>query len=87
MEEKRPGEYLPVCEDEHGTYIFSARDLNMMPVLPQLTDAGISSLKIEGRMKTAYYVATVVGAYRRALDLLAREGEEAFRQALPQLLA
>ena len=86
VEEKRPGEYLPVCEDEHGTYIFSAKDLNLMPILPELAATGVSSLKIEGRMKTPYYVATVVGAYRRALDLLA-EGEDAFREALPGLLA
>ena len=85
MEEKRPGEYLPVCEDEHGTYIFSAKDLNLMPLLPELVATGVCSLKIEGRMKTEYYVATVVGAYRRALDLLA-EGEDAFRAALPVLM-
>ena len=86
VEEKRPGEYLPVSEDEHGTYIFSAKDLNLMPLLPELMAAGVASLKIEGRMKTEYYVATVVGAYRRALNLLA-EGEEAFRAALPALMA
>lgn len=86
MEKKRPGEYLPVCEDENGSYLFSARDLNLMPLLPQLTAAGISSLKIEGRMKTEYYVATVVSAYRRALDALA-QGEESFQAALPGLLA
>lgn len=86
MEKKRPGEYLPVCEDENGSYLFSARDLNLMPLLPQLTAAGISSLKIEGRMKTEYYVATVVSAYRRALDALA-QGEELFQAALPGLLA
>lgn len=86
MEQKRPGEYLPVSEDENGTYIFSAKDLNLMPLLPDLVSAGISSLKIEGRMKTEYYVAVVTGAYRRALDLLA-EGEDAFRAALPELLA
>ena len=57
MEEKRPGEYLPVAEDLNGTYIFSARDLNLMPYLPDLAEAGISSLKIEGRMKTEYYTA------------------------------
>ena len=85
VEEKRPGEYLPVSEDEHGTYIFSAKDLNLMPLLPELAGAGVSSLKIEGRMKTEYYVATVVGAYRRALDLL-KEGEAAFRSALPSLM-
>ncbi len=86
MEKTRPGEYLPVCEDENGSYLFSARDLNLMPLLPQLTAAGISSLKIEGRMKTEYYVATVVSAYRRALDALA-QGEETFQAALPGLLA
>ena len=86
MEKKRPGEYLPVCEDENGSYLFSARDLNLMPLLPQLTAAGISSLKIEGRMKTEYYVATVVSAYRRALDALA-QGEESFQAALPGLMA
>lgn len=86
MEKKRPGEYLPVCEDENGSYLFSARDLNLMPLLPQLTAAGISSLKIEGRMKTEYYVATVVSAYRRALNALA-QGEETFQAALPGLLA
>lgn len=85
VEQKRPGEYLPVCEDENGTYIFSAKDLNLMPLLPQLLDAGVSSLKIEGRMKTEYYVATVTGAYRRAIDLLC-ESEDAFSAALPQLL-
>ncbi|MBQ7305464.1 MAG: U32 family peptidase [Clostridia bacterium] len=86
VEQKRPSEYLPVCEDTNGTYIFSAKDLNLMPLLPQLVEAGISSLKIEGRMKTEYYVAVVTGAYRRALDLLA-QGEDAFRAALPGLLA
>ena len=84
MEEKRPGVYLPVDEDERGTYLFSAKDLCLMPILPELTGAGVSSLKIEGRMKTEYYVATVTGAYRRALDLLA-QGREKFEQALPEL--
>lgn len=86
MEEKRPGEYLPVCEDENGTYIFSAKDLNLMPLLPELVDAGVASLKIEGRMKTEYYVATVTAAYRRAIDLLA-QSRAAFDAALPALLA
>ena len=86
VEEKRPGEYLPVCEDDNGTYIFSAKDLCLMPVLPQLIGAGVSSLKIEGRMKTEYYVATVTAAYRRALDLYA-ESPEAFAAELPALLA
>lgn len=84
MEEKRPGVYLPVEEDERGTYLFSAKDLCLMPILPELAEAGVSSLKIEGRMKTEYYVAVVTGAYRRALDLLA-QGREAFARALPEL--
>lgn len=86
-EEKRPGEYLPVYEDERGTYLYSAGDLCMIGHLDRLRDAGVASLKIEGRMKTAYYVATVVSAYRRALDLLEREGAEAYRRAVPELLA
>ena len=86
MEEKRPGEYLPVAEDERGTYLFSARDLCLMPLLPELCDAGVASLKIEGRMKTEYYVAVVTGAYRRALDLLAG-GRERFEEELPALAA
>lgn len=85
VEKKRPGEYMPVDEDENGTYLFSARDLNLMPLLPDLCEAGVASLKIEGRMKTEYYVAVVTGAYRRALDLL-KEGKEAFLAALPSLM-
>ena len=85
MEEKRPGEYFPVAEDERGTYLFSARDLCLMPILPELCEAGISSLKIEGRMKSEYYVAVVTGAYRKALNLLA-ESREAFEKALPDLM-
>ena len=84
VEEKRPGEYWPVDEDERGTYLFSARDLCLMPILPELCEAGVSSLKIEGRMKSEYYVAVVTGAYRRALDLL-RESRYAFMDALPGL--
>ncbi|MBE5801416.1 MAG: U32 family peptidase [Clostridiales bacterium] len=86
MEEKRPGEYMPVYEDEHGTYLFSANDLCMLPHLPALRDAGVASLKIEGRMKTAYYVATVVSAYRQALRILEQEGDEAFAAAVPRLM-
>lgn len=86
VEEKRPGEYLPVCEDDRGTYLYSAYDLCMMEHLDELRDAGVYSLKIEGRMKTAYYVATVVSAYRRALDLLEMEGAEAYHNALPKLM-
>ena len=86
VEEKRPGEYWPVCEDDNGTYIFSAKDLCLMPLLPGLVEAGVASLKIEGRMKTEYYVATVTAAYRRALDLYAGS-PEAFEAALPALMA
>jgi len=68
MEETRPGQYLPVEEDENGMAILSSYDLNCMPFLEQLVDAGIASFKIEGRMKSEYYVATVVRAYRRRLD-------------------
>lgn len=86
VEQKRPGEYYPVSEDLNGTYIFSAKDLNLMPLLPRLADAGIASLKIEGRMKTEYYVATVTAAYRRAIDALQVSREEFDRQ-LPELMA
>ena len=85
VEEKRPGVYMPVEEDERGTYLFSARDLCLMPILPDLCATGVSSLKIEGRMKTEYYVAVVTGAYRQALDLLA-ESRHAFDEALPELM-
>lgn len=84
VEEKRPGEYFPVCEDENGTYIFSAQDINAIALLPKLKNSGLSSLKIEGRMKTEYYVATVVSAYRRGLDALT-QGEEPFYALLPEL--
>lgn len=68
VEETRPGEYLPVYENERGTYIFNSGDLCMIEHVPELVEAGIDSLKIEGRMKTALYVASVVRAYRKALD-------------------
>lgn len=68
VEESRPGEYLPVYENERGTYIFNSKDLCMIEHIPDLVDAGIDSYKIEGRMKTALYVATVARTYRRAID-------------------
>ena len=68
MEEKRPGEYFPVFEDEAGTYIMNSRDMCMIDHLDDLIDAGLSSLKIEGRAKSAYYAAIVTGAYRHVLD-------------------
>lgn len=67
-EETRPGEYMPVIENERGTFIFNSRDLCMVDHIPEMVDAGISSLKCEGRMKTALYVATVARAYRNAID-------------------
>lgn len=68
VEETRPGEYLPVYENERGTYLFNSKDLCMIEHIPELVDAGIDSLKIEGRMKTALYVACVARTYRRAID-------------------
>ena len=84
VEKKRPHEYWPIEEDERGTYLLSAYDLCMLPHLPELIEAGVDSLKIEGRMKTEYYVATVTGAYRRALDAL-EKSEDAYRALLPEL--
>ncbi len=68
VEETRPGEYMPVFENDRGTYIFNSKDLNMVAHIPELVEAGIDSFKIEGRMKTALYVATVARTYRRAID-------------------
>ncbi len=68
VEEKRPGEYLPVYENERGTYIFNSKDLCMIEHIPELIEAGIDSFKIEGRRKTALYVATVARTYRKAID-------------------
>ncbi|MBE7720497.1 peptidase U32 family protein [Lacrimispora indolis] len=68
VEEKRPGEYMPVYENERGTYIFNSKDLCMIEHIPEMMDAGIDSLKIEGRMKTALYVAAVARTYRKAID-------------------
>ncbi|MGN0396893.1 MAG: U32 family peptidase [Candidatus Fimimorpha sp.] len=68
VEETRPGEYMPVYENERGTYIFNSKDLCMIEHVPDLIHAGIDSLKIEGRMKTALYVATVARTYRKAID-------------------
>jgi len=68
VEEKRPGEYYPVEEDERGTYILNSRDLCMIEHLPEIIESGIMSAKIEGRMKSVFYVATIVHAYRKAID-------------------
>lgn len=73
MEETRPGKYLPVYENERGTYIFNSKDLCMIEHIPELMEAGIDSFKIEGRMKTALYVATVARTYRKAMDDWAKD--------------
>lgn len=73
LEEKRPGQYFPVEEDERGAYIFNSRDLCLLNRLPELLAAGVNSLKIEGRMKSLFYVGSVVRVYRAALDYLAGE--------------
>ena len=70
-EEERKGEHFPIEEDFHGTHIMSSRDMAMIELLPQIIEAGVCSLKVEGRNKTAYYVATVARAYRKALDNIA----------------
>lgn len=73
MEEKRPGEFYPIEQDEKGTYFFNSKDLCLIQHIPQLIECGIDSLKIEGRIKTSYYVATVVRAYRMAIDAYYRD--------------
>ena len=75
VEEKRPGQYFPIEEDEHGTYILNSRDLCLLEHLPALALAGVQSFKIEGRMKSVHYLATVVRVYREALDLFYRDPE------------
>lgn len=75
VEEKRPGEYYPIQEDERGTYIFNSQDLCLLPRLPELLEAGIDSLKIEGRMKSVFYVATVLRAYRQIIDSYITNGK------------
>lgn len=82
MEETRPGEYLPVFENERGTFIFNSRDLCMIEHIPDLLESGADSLKIEGRMKTALYVATVARTYRKAIDDC-RKDPVLYRKNLP----
>lgn len=82
MEESRPGEYLPVYENERGTFIFNSKDLCMIEHIPDLLEAGVDSLKIEGRMKTALYVATVARTYRKAIDDYLRD-PALYREHLP----
>ncbi len=85
VEEKRPGEYLPVYENERGTYIFNSKDLCMIEHIPELIEAGIDSFKIEGRMKTALYVATVARTYRKAIDDYL-ESPEKYKENMPWYL-
>ncbi|MGI5901334.1 MAG: peptidase U32 family protein [Desulfitobacteriia bacterium] len=83
VEEKRPGEYFPLEEDERGSYIFNSHDLCLLEQLPLLKELGLASYKIEGRMKSAYYVASTVKVYREALDTLWEKGEKEFNRRLP----
>lgn len=82
VEEKRPGQYMPVEENDRGTYIFNSKDLCMIEHIPELMEAGIDSFKIEGRMKTALYVATVARTYRMAVDDYLKDADY-YRQRLP----
>jgi putative protease len=84
VEETRPGEYLPIEEDDRGSYIMNSRDLCMVGYIPELAEAGIDSFKIEGRMKNALYVATVARTYRKAIDAYL-ESAEAYEKILPWL--
>lgn len=85
MEETRPGEYMPVYENERGTYIFNSKDLCMIEHIPEMIEAGIDSFKIEGRMKTALYVATVARTYRKAIDDYL-EDPDTYRNNMPWYL-
>ena len=80
VEETRPGEYMPVFEDERGTYLYNSKDMCMIEHIPELIDAGITSFKVEGRMKTALYAATVARAYRTAIDDYMADPETYFRK-------
>ena len=84
-EETRPGEWMPVYENERGTYIFNSKDLCMIQYIPEILDAGIDSLKIEGRMKTALYVATVARTYRKAIDDYQKD-PELYKKNMPWYL-
>lgn len=85
VEQTRPGEYMPVFENERGTYIFNSKDLCMIEHIPEILDAGVDSLKIEGRMKTALYVATVARTYRKAIDDYKKD-PELYKQNMPWYL-
>ncbi len=81
MEEKRPGEYFPIGEDEQGSYLLNAKDLCLLPYLDKLQQAGVNSFKIEGRAKSSYYVSVITNAYRCAMDILQKNPQE---YTLPQ---
>lgn len=85
VEETRPGEYYPVYENERGTYIFNSKDLCMIEHIPELIESGVDSLKIEGRMKTALYVATVARTYRKAIDDYKKD-PELYKKNMPWYL-
>lgn len=85
-ESRRPGEFFPVESDERGSYILNARDLCALPVLDDVVDTGVHSLKLEGRMKSVHYVAVVVDVYRTALDLIGKGDRSAFREKIPEML-
>ena len=85
VEESRPGEFMPVHENERGTFIFNSKDLCMIEHIPELIEAGIDSFKVEGRMKNALYVATVARTYRKAIDDYL-QGEEVYRENMPWYL-
>ena len=85
VEETRPGEVMPVFENERGTYIFNSKDLCMIEHIPELIESGVDSLKIEGRMKTALYVATVARTYRKAIDDYKKD-PELYKQNMPWYL-
>ena len=85
VEETRPGEYYPVFENERGTYIFNSKDLCMIEHIPELIESGVDSLKIEGRMKTALYVATVARTYRKAIDDYKKD-PELYKKNMPWYL-
>lgn len=84
VEENRPGQYMPVYENERGTYIFNSKDLCMIEHIPEMVSSGIDSFKIEGRMKTALYVATVARTYRLAIDDFIEDPEK-YKARIPFL--
>lgn len=84
-EEKRPGEFMPIEEDEHGTYLFNSRDICALPYLKELADAGVVGFKVEGRSKSIYYLSTVTNVYRRAIDAMI-EGREYDSNLMTELL-